>query len=395
MKVRSVILSSILIAFGFNPLSSYGADILQKPASLKKNTINKKQEKSIKEIQWQPGIDVYNGEKIPPYFNGVSPKRIIQWIEARYFQKKSEFEKQADYDEKVSIANNEIKFGQYAFRIPTSSIGYEKYDADNEMYIPNSRASVSGDFDISLDNSDLGSYIGSNVYGKNVKISKFFNEAYGISIDKNYSFKGNLFDIQGGYLKLVEYLNVSLSAAKKIKTNDITFLIIGEIESSIISNRSSCIKPTIDSPYDGCISRKYISLKPSRIIVYVYSTGDILYDQNHNSENNIGDDFLKYPSLQYENITPEKVEFNRSQLGANLITASDKFYDLNRINDRNKYGQTPVMEAVFDKDLKAVQELVKYGADISIKDNSGVTPLEFARINKYFNIIGVLRSAKY
>lgn len=60
------------------------------------------------------------------------------------------------------------------------------------------------------------------------------------------------------------------------------------------------------------------------------------------------------------------------------------------LNKRGKYGYTPLMQAVVDKDLGLITQLLAKGADPSIKDNGGMTALEKAKRANDKQIVSLL-----
>jgi hypothetical protein len=59
-------------------------------------------------------------------------------------------------------------------------------------------------------------------------------------------------------------------------------------------------------------------------------------------------------------------------------------------NARGNFGRTELHEAVNNNDIEEVKRLLENGADVTLKDNSGFTPLIIARLNGYADIITLL-----
>jgi len=255
----------------------------------RKATVKKaQQEKAVKvqeAVVWNPNDGVFSADsKIPPKFNGTSPKDILDWIGARYPTTKGEFEKQSEYDDKRIAVESQILNKNYAFTVGrsfSSNLKYEKYDADSESYVPYQYGSISGALRENIDtkHTNLGTYSASNAYGRTVEVRKFYIENHGIVIDTSHLLRSGMFS-QEKYsgIKLSKNLKVPIDIAKTINKNNINFLFIGELESAVIKKESVCITPKIDSPSDGCSSSQYISVKPKKIVVYEYESGQILYE---------------------------------------------------------------------------------------------------------------------
>ncbi|MEI8170113.1 MAG: hypothetical protein WCG50_10595, partial [Rhodoferax sp.] len=246
----------------------------------------------IEKIKWEPGVDAFNNEEIPPKYDGASPKKIIEWIELNpslIDSKKGEFEKQSDFDkrikaEKIAEENSQANNYKYAFILNDDRFQYGNYDADKEVYIPRS---LINSYLIKFESSysNLGSYIESNAYGAKVSINKFYNVDYGIVLNVDLLRNSNLFDVEGSSFRLNENLSLPLDVAKRIETSNIKFLVSGKIDSNGVSSHSSCIKPKFDNPMDGCLVTKYLIINVDRVIAYIYSTGEVIYNQDLNISN--------------------------------------------------------------------------------------------------------------
>lgn len=265
--------------------SALGQTQADKKATEKKS----QQEKVVKApeaVEWNPNDGIFSiDSKIPPEFNGTSLKAILDWISARYPATKGEFEKQSEYDEKRIAVESQILNKNYAFRVGNdvlSALKYDKYDADSESYVPYPYGSISGTLkeNIETKHSDLGTYSASNAYGKTVQVRKFFIKSYGVVIDGSHLLRSGMFSQENSRIKLTMNLKVPIDIAKTIKKGNINFLLIGELQSAAITEESVCVEPRIDSPSTGCMSSQYIAVKPKKIVVYEYESGQILYEKH-------------------------------------------------------------------------------------------------------------------
>ena len=64
------------------------------------------------------------------------------------------------------------------------------------------------------------------------------------------------------------------------------------------------------------------------------------------------------------------------------------------VNARTDYGDTPLHMACRVKKAKSevVQELLNAGADLTAKDGSGMTPIQYARENKLLGLVTILEN---
>lgn len=105
------------------------------------------------------------------------------------------------------------------------------------------------------------------------------------------------------------------------------------------------------------------------IISYLMRQG---FDLNQSDENGVTAVFAAATS----NVHPEilKELYNR---GAN-------------INSRSKEGMTPIMFAIYFKNIGMIKTLLDLGADLDIKDNTGLKAIDYARQSNSFDIINIL-----
>lgn len=58
----------------------------------------------------------------------------------------------------------------------------------------------------------------------------------------------------------------------------------------------------------------------------------------------------------------------------------------------NRYGRTPLHEAIAAKDIKTIRKYARQGKYLSCKDNNGHTPIEMAYYKKYKEALSILGS---
>jgi hypothetical protein len=62
------------------------------------------------------------------------------------------------------------------------------------------------------------------------------------------------------------------------------------------------------------------------------------------------------------------------------------------INERGRYGYTALHRAVLEHDVAAVKDLLGQGARTDLCDNSGMTPIQKARLEGYKDLVTILRT---
>lgn len=335
----------------------------------KKNNTNQKISKklalsTLKETHWEPNVDIFNFEKLPPKYNGISTKKIIDWVEEKFHPKKSEFEKQSEFEQRIDTISRVFDGKTFAFSPDDTDLGfkYEKYDADLESYLSQSHKSTGSTFVVNTDikYTDLGSYVASNAYGKETKVTKFAIQKYGVQFNLNYIDDSGLVDSTGR----LEPLKFPINYAKNTTARDIRFLYIGELESAKVPKESvSCVKPTFDNPSEGCITTKYYILTPSRVIIYLYSTGQILFDKKII-------DAWREKILTKEKLSSSKVNSDHLLLsGLGSSVSNKQKYHLSHILLRSKERAEFIIELI--KNGASFDDMAKYSDEIETKNNGG------------------------
>jgi hypothetical protein len=61
------------------------------------------------------------------------------------------------------------------------------------------------------------------------------------------------------------------------------------------------------------------------------------------------------------------------------------------MNTKGQFGRTPLHEAVLKQDLDAIKKLLQDGADATLTDNNGHTPLVVARLERFKKVIHLMK----
>lgn len=237
--------------------------------------------KTVVAPPWNPDIDIFKfTDSLPKNYEGASAEAMVKWVLKNAPREKGEFEKQADYEQKISETEGLIKEKLYAFYL-SEDMAYEKYDADKEVFLPKSyqRISFTGKdlktFNLASNNSKLGSYVASNAYGKSVTVEKFYNVNFGVFLTKNDLLKTGFFK-DNKYSIELNNVSIPIEKAKVIKASDISILVVGNIGVRNIEHTSGCLSPKIDSPYDGCIVGDYLPLTLKKMYIYHKPSGEVI-----------------------------------------------------------------------------------------------------------------------
>ncbi|MFW6173202.1 MAG: ankyrin repeat domain-containing protein [Elusimicrobiota bacterium] len=77
----------------------------------------------------------------------------------------------------------------------------------------------------------------------------------------------------------------------------------------------------------------------------------------------------------------------------NIVIFGDeeKLEDTEEIDEKESFGRTRLATAALEGDLEQVIQLLSLGADPSIKDNSGHTPLQIAQMEGHQAIVDVIQ----
>lgn len=274
---KKVFFSALFISL--NLVAAYGQETKDKKSKVIEKTPAVIKVASVP--AWNPDMEVFKyGDSLPKNYGGVSAEPMVKWVLKKSPREKGEFEKQADYEQKVSDTEELLKEKLYAFNIK-EAITYEKYDADREAFIPRSYSSISfmgsdqKEFTLARNSKDLGSYVASNAYGKSVTVKKFDDDEYGIYLSKSDLMKTGFFK-EGAYsIEFNSILPVPIEKAKTIKAADISMLAVGYIGARNIKHTVVCLSPKIDSPFDGCMVGDYLPLTLKKVYVYHKPTGEV------------------------------------------------------------------------------------------------------------------------
>lgn len=263
-----------------NIAAAYGQEVKDKKSKSgeKKPTVVK----TVAAPVWSPEMNIFKfSDSLPKNYDGVSAEAMVKWILKKAPREKGEFEKQADFEQKISEVDEILKDKLYAFNIKDGMI-YEKYDADKEAFLPRSYQSIlfigstQKEFSVNKNHQSLGSYVGSNAYGKSVTVNKFSIDDYGVFLSKTDLIKTDLFKDEKYSFEFKNNLNVPIEKAKAIKASDISILVVGYVGVRGIKHTAVCVEPKIDSPSDGCMSGDYLPLALKKLYVYHKPTGEVL-----------------------------------------------------------------------------------------------------------------------
>jgi hypothetical protein len=233
-----------------------------------------------------------SAQTLPRNYKGNDPATLLEAISASPALKaRSEFETSDQYEaRKASFLTGPLTgtLGvSSTFAFVVNDDGYRAptfaFDADTSI-MEVSVGGISREFILDKDQARLDtltltshlvshdSYIGSNAYGAEVKVSSMFIRQFGLTFPTNrWPFQdGDRFDRKWVYL-----IPMSADKARAFKPNA-AILLIAKLVSPWTRHYASGHKATIDNPTEATIDEQYLQIQPLQIWIFDRSTGEIL-----------------------------------------------------------------------------------------------------------------------
>lgn len=305
-----------------------------------------------------------NVEKLAKDFSGTDPVSLFQALLNKPEPIKREFETTEQFTTRYDRWLSQPVFGSVTptslialtFRpgiIPSEQASF-KYNADaGEMTLSLSPGWCGGLNNLTILSTvkNLGSYVGQNAFGVKRKIEK--------STVTRFCLEG------------VSNTRISFpipSERAPAEKHSARFVLLGTLRSPYTAIVEDRAMPTLDSPEAVRWTDFVLKFNVEEVWIFSGLTGAILHrprideavvlqlDENGNNGLHLA---------IWDGETPKA-----------LRIIDRKFVNL---NDRNKFGATPLHLAVAKGDARVVEALIDAGASTDISDNHGVTPVMDAR----------------
>jgi hypothetical protein len=341
--------------------------------------------KKAPKIQYSAEPFTITSAVLPPRFNGNSYFDLYEALLKAPALSKGEFESTKQFELRQSDFVSKPLLGGVS-RASTIAISLDPtlngrdftltYDADTaQMRVRLNEINFPRGCNLSLTSHSrqTGAYVGSNAFGAKRTVTKH---------DVTY------FCLGGNTGHEVSF-PVALEKAMKIKPN-LRVLLIASFEAPYRSESSDYSAATISDPVEVLYSAYILHLKVEQVWIYDWITGEIAYRPGMHQEN-----------IDLTNSVPgptSLMDQNRNNLIHQAIW-TDRFAAAELhvkhgdadINGRNKFGATPLHMAVWKKQARLVGVLVAAGADKTVRDNDGKTPLDDALDKGFEEIAKLLR----
>lgn len=250
------------------------------------------------EAPWSPQPFPAGATTLPARYSGLSPIKTWALLKSRADTLvKGEYETSQEYEARLASEKTQIAplstDAEYAFLLANIK---PIYDADKQTYSIQDYGFCQKTYDygesagwVTCKIAELtrkrDTYIGSNAYGAKAVIERTTGKDFGIAVRRDSAFlKSDVFDQKtisqySSMFDLKFMANVPIDKAKSIAAYDIGVLLVGRIASpKLVEGRSVLIEPKITDPTDMFITQEAAPFSPSRLILFVVQTGEILSD---------------------------------------------------------------------------------------------------------------------
>lgn len=253
-------------------------------------------EAQIHQTTWVPQAYDPNSP-LPPGYTGLNIKKVWNFLKSKQETlKKGEYETTAEYEQRLANSSGDLApldaASEYAFLIqlempPSYNADTQTYTAwkpiwchETMEYGPNKGWFTCVIGKISRQESN---YVGSNAFGVKASIDKTTGVDFGIAVPKSTDiFKSDIFS-HGPFSRnapmheLKANFHVPLTVARTLKGETIGVLLVGRFNSArLIQGYPTQLSPTIDAPYDEFVTQDAVPFTPTKLVLYVVQTGQVL-----------------------------------------------------------------------------------------------------------------------
>lgn len=336
-----------------------------------------------------------DGNALPPRFRGVDAARLIQALRQHPPPTKGPYEASDEYQQRIEVWERKPIAGTIT---PSSDLAWTgelsdsngiavTYDADSEQLEINSTRSVCGDNQLTINTrvKQLGNYVGSNPYGVSavVRRSRLTTEC-----------------IAG--IRLAPQVIIPLPRAQaRAVIPQLRLLVTGRLWPPYISSGVERTTPTLDDPTEVDWHSSQLHLLMDDVWIYNSATGEILYRRqpliaangvdhagNTRLHNLLGRNRTKKALALIESGTVDLNAKNRVGVTALHIAASQgnttavvallKHPEV-AVNLPTDAGDTALhLAALSSFNLRMIEELLRHGADPTLRNTSGELPFQLA-----------------
>jgi hypothetical protein len=253
-------------------------------------------EQQVHQAAWSP--QPYDSRSpLPPGYTGLNIKKVRDFLKSKQETlKKGEYETTAEYQQRIASSAGDLAplnaSSEYAFLLQLEMT--PTYNADTQTYTvwkpiwchetmdygPNKGWFTCVVGKISRQESH---YVGSNAFGVKATIDKTTGIDFGIAVPKDTDiFKSDIFS-HGPFSRnapmheLKANFHVPLTEARTLKGATIGVLLVGRFNSArLIQGYPTQLSPTIDAPYDEFVTQDAVPFTPTKLVLYVVQTGQVL-----------------------------------------------------------------------------------------------------------------------
>lgn len=224
---------------------------------------------------------VFPAQRFPSGYKGDDHSAVFSILKRMDISKKKEFESTNEYQARVDLAmqSGKIDFNRdFNFVIPNDVLsGKFKsdkriiYNADRQQMTikldPKPMHDDRGDYSfytykLSEKITKLKNYVGSNAFGKKVVIERSHEYWRCVAFERDFLMSQSIL------------VDIKSKFSQKQKES-VAVSIIGKVVEPFIREERTYHSPTIDSPYDVTYDQACVMIKPSELVVFDTTTGQI------------------------------------------------------------------------------------------------------------------------
>ena len=269
------------------------------PLSAATHTKAKNRSTATATLAWSPLPYPTDATQLAPNFRGLDPKAVWQFFvsKKRGFEK-GEFETTEQFQQRLANSSQALSplsaENEYAFFLKNVT---PKYNADSQTYEASDYVFCKKTLGLGDDKGwvtckidsvkrERDSYVGTNSYGASARIERTVGKDLAIATQEgsdfllSNAFERNAYSQYASTFDLKSQFAVPLHKAKSLAQYKLGLLLVGKFTTAkIIDGRSVLIDPTVSEPTDIFITQDAVPFAPTRLVLFVIETGEIVADQ--------------------------------------------------------------------------------------------------------------------